>query len=118
MRTPRATSMMEVMAGALVLIPILLLAVDGAYVLIASKSNQELAESAARIAANKTTKNDAVQAASNAVARFPKTDNMDAVKMEKVDYCLQKRMVTVCVVMDVRMPVPLPVMNSSTHLSA
>lgn len=117
MNRKRGTSMLEMMAGALVLIPLLFLAVDGAYVMICSKSNQELVEHAARIAANKTQQSDALTAASNIVAAFHKTDNMDSVTIERFDFDRNRKIVIVVTGMDVRMPVPLPGLIS-THLTA
>jgi Flp pilus assembly protein TadG len=117
MKSARGTSMIEMLAGAIVLVPILFLAVDGAYVMICSKSNQELADHAARIAANKTTSGAAMTAATNIVAAFKKTDNMDSVKIERMDYDQPRRLVRVLVGMNLHVPVPLPGF-SNTHLSA
>lgn len=117
MNRQRGTSMLEMMAGALVLIPLLFLAVDSAYVMICSKSNQELVEHAGRIAANKMKREEALTAASNIVAAFHKTDNIDSVTMERFEFDRKRKIVIVVTGMDVRMPVPLPGLMS-THLTA
>jgi Flp pilus assembly protein TadG len=117
MRKPCGTSMIEMMAGALVLIPIVLLAVDGAYVVICSKQNQELADAACRIAANKEDESSARESALNIVARYHKTQNMDSVKVQMMEWFKSRRLVRVVTAMDVTMPVPIPG-TGVTHLTA
>lgn len=117
MRKQRGTSMIEMMAGALILIPIVLLAVDGAYVVICSKQNQELADAACRIAANKQDEASARDSALSTVARYHKTDNMDSVKVQVLEWFQTRRLVRVVTSMDVRMPVPIPG-TGAPHLTA
>jgi Flp pilus assembly protein TadG len=117
MRRRAGTSMIEMMAGALILIPIVLLAVDGAYVMICSKANQELADHASRIAANKALPAMATTAATNTVAAYRKTENIDSVKIERMDFDTKRKIVTVVTIMDVRVPVPFPGM-APTRLTA
>jgi hypothetical protein len=109
--------MIEMMAGALVLIPIVLLAVDGAYVVICSKQNQELADTAARIAANKGEEKDAQEAAMSIVAKYPKTANMESVKMQLFEYRKSARLLRVVTAMDIHMPIPVPGYDP-THLTS
>lgn len=117
MRRRRGTSMIEMAAGAIVLIPIVLLAVDGAFVVICSKQNQELADTAARIAANKSDESSARDSALNIVAKYRKSDNIESVKIQIFEWFKTRRLLHVVTAMDVRVPVPFPG-TGPTHLEA
>lgn len=107
-RQARAQSIIEVACGAIVLVPIALLVIDVVFVFGAIKANNELAQSAARLAGNKSSQDAANMAARTTVADFSGSPNESDATLEQFQYDELSKMVTVKTQMTVKLPVPLP----------
>jgi len=103
--------------GALVLIPLALMSVDAMAVINANHSNQELAQTAARAAANNITADAAQKIAEQTVSNFAKTNLIPNVSIASFQFDPAQKLVTVSVSMTVTIPVPLP-WTSSVKLTA
>jgi hypothetical protein len=110
-------SIIEVVVGVLVLIPVVALAVDANALLGMNRANQELAHNVARAAANKTTADKAEESAKLYVQDFEKSKLVQSVKLTEFDFDIPAKLVTVTTTMEVGMPVPLP-WTSTVRFSA
>jgi Flp pilus assembly protein TadG len=107
-RDKKGQSLVEVMTGFFVFIPLTFLAVDIVGVTSASQSNEQLAESVARVAASQGNQAAAQHAAEDAVQNFPKNNTITEVNVEQVRYDLGLGQVAVTLGMQFKLPIPLP----------
>ena len=107
-------SLVEALAGAVVLIPLLLLCVDAVVVMNVNHTNQELAQTAARAAANIPDEDSAKETAQKAVDNFPESSLVSSATMSAFTYDSAQKLVTVSVTMTVTIPIPLPGASSVT----
>lgn len=107
-RSNRASSLAETLAGFIILIPLALAAVDVVAFMSAVDSNEHLAEAAARGAAKASNQDKAQTVAEDVVKNCSPVWMVSSVMVDDVDYNLQKGMVSVAVLMQLKLPVPLP----------
>lgn len=108
LRSSRASSLAETLAGFVILIPLALAAVDVVAFMSAVDSNEHLAEAAARGAAKASDQDKAQSVAEDVVKNCTPVWMVQAVMVDDVDYNIQKGMVSVAVLMQLKLPVPLP----------
>lgn len=104
----KGQSLVEVMAGFLVFIPLAFLAVDIVGVTGASQSNEQLSESLARVAASQANQVAAQRAAEDAVQNFQKNAAITDVNVELVRYDQGLGTVSITTAMVFKLPVPMP----------
>ena len=103
-RNNRGTSLMEVLAGAMFFIPIVLLFMDIGSLTMIEQLNDHLAKDAARAAANQLDETHAKEAAAKAVKMFPLSTLVTNVQVT----CTYKGdTVTTQTTMDARVPAPI-----------
>ena len=85
-RLNRAQSLIETMAGLILIIPLGLFSYDLTYILIANQNNEKLADNAARAAANHPDNISAQVAAQDAIADFQQTANYGTITLIDFDY--------------------------------
>jgi Flp pilus assembly protein TadG len=107
-RSEKGQSLVEVMAGFMVFIPLAFLAVDVVGVTSASQSNEQLAESLARVAANQGSQAMAQRAAEDAVSNFQTNATITAVTLELVKYDVGLGQVSITTAMNFKLPIPMP----------
>ncbi|MBZ0184779.1 MAG: hypothetical protein K8F91_00905 [Candidatus Obscuribacterales bacterium] len=107
-RSQKGQSLVETLAGFLVLIPLALVAVNLVVMLSCSRSNSEWAEQAARAAARRLDMQTASTAAEDAVALCQLNNMITNIVVTSVEYDLGIGQVTVITEMDVKLPVPFP----------
>lgn len=108
----KGQSLIEVMVGLLIIIPIGLAAVDIVVLTNATQNNEELAETAARAASTKGNAASATNAVEQIVQRVAINSVVQSVDVDDVNFDLSKGTVSVSLLMTVKMPVPFP--NFST----
>jgi hypothetical protein len=108
---------MEVVIGGLVLVPVVLLATDAAIVLIASRTNHQIAQKAARTAANCRSSDEGQRAAQEAVRAAPRSDIIAEIELENFEFTTSTKLVTLTIDMRVVLSIPLPGMRE-VHLKA
>jgi hypothetical protein len=108
----KGQSLIEVMVGLLVIIPIGLAAVDIVVLTNASQNNEEIAETAARAASTKANAASATNAVQQIVQRVTLNNVVQDLQIDDVNFDLGKGTVSVSLIMTVKMPVPFP--NFST----
>ncbi len=111
-RSKRGQTLLEAIAGFLIIIPIGLGAFDLVTILSTTQSNEQWAELAARAAASQANALNAKQAAEHALERCKLTALIKSVNIDKVNYDLGKGQVSVSTTMEVLMPVPMPFFGS------
>jgi Flp pilus assembly protein TadG len=99
-------SLIETLAGMIFLIPLALFSYDLTYIIIASESNERLAENAARSAANNPTSLAAQKAAQQAVDNFNDNSNKNHVILESFIFD-DNGQVSLITQMQIALPVPL-----------
>lgn len=102
------SSMVETLAGFVVLIPIALAAVDVVAFVSAVDSNEHLAEAAARGAAKASSQDSAQTIAEDVVKHCTPPWMVQHIMIDDVEYNLGKGMVSVATLMQVKLPVPVP----------
>lgn len=102
------SSMVETLAGFVVLIPIALAAVDVVAFVSAVDSNEHLAEAAARGAAKASSQDTAQTVAEDVVKHCTPPWMVEHVLVDDVEYNVGKGMVSVATLMQMKLPVPLP----------
>lgn len=107
-RGQSGSSMVETLAGFVVLIPIALAAVDVVAFVSAVDSNEHLAEAAARGAAKASSQDSAQTVAEDVVKHCTPPWMVQRVMIDDVEYDLGKGMVSVATLMQMKLPVPLP----------
>jgi hypothetical protein len=115
--THKGQSLVEVVTGCLVMVPVALLVTDVVFVLNISKINADLALAAARMAANQPDETAATLVVRQAISQFTKPDPVLDVSLSHFGYDTVLKMVTVNTTMEMRLPVPLPG-ASTTSLTA
>jgi hypothetical protein len=110
----KGQSLVEVVTGCLVMVPVALLVADVVFVLNLSKINNDLALAAARIAANQTNETAATLTVRQTLYQFQKPDQVLDLSLARFNYDTVLKMVTVNTTMEVRLPVPLPGCTSTT----
>jgi Flp pilus assembly protein TadG len=107
-RTGKGQSLVEVMAGFMVFIPLAFLAVDVVGVTSASQSNEQLAESIARVAANQGSQAMAQRAAEDAAQNYQVNNTITEVTVEQVKYDVGLGQVSITTAMNFKLPIPMP----------
>ena len=107
-RNSKGQSLIEVMTGFFVFIPLAFLAVDVVAITTVSQSNEQLAETLARVCASQGNQTAAQRAAEDAVQNFPKNSAITDVSVEQVKYDLGLGQVSVATAMQFKLPIPLP----------
>jgi Flp pilus assembly protein TadG len=102
----------EAVVGFIVIIPIGLAAVDVATLVSASQSNEQIAEQAARAAACQRSDVGAQKAAEEVVEQTELNNIITSVNIDQVTFNPAAGQVTVFSNMQVKMPVPLPFLNT------
>ena len=111
-RRRRGTSLLEVVVGGLVMIPVVLLALDAAVVMIASRTNNQVAQKAARTAANCKSSDEALLVVQDAIRSCPTSDIIESVALDHMDFDTTTKLVSVTTDMKVILSVPLPGMTA------
>ena len=104
----RGQSLVETIAGLMVLIPLGLFSFDLTIVLMANQTNKEIAENAARAASNQLGVAKATQAAIGAINKATKTANITNITLLDLSYNLGTGNVSVTTEVDVQLPVAFP----------
>ncbi len=107
-RGQKGQSLIEVMIGLIVIIPIGLAAVDLVVLTNASQNNEELCEIAARAASTKGNAAAATNAVQQVIDRVTLTNVVQEVIIDDVQYNLDTGQVNVTLIMRVHVPVPFP----------
>ena len=102
-------SLIEVMAGFMVIIPLALFAVDVSVMAASSQTVNHLASEAARAAANQMSNGEALQAAQTALK-----NSSPAASIENFDYNEASGKVTVTIRLQVNLPVPVGSFTQAT----
>jgi hypothetical protein len=110
-RSARAQSLIEALIGFVVLIPIGLASVNLVTLISTTQTNEQWAETAARAAACCTCETMSQTAAKSSLRRFVPSNIISSVEAEKVSFDKVAGQVTVSTVMQVNMPIPMPLMN-------
>lgn len=118
-RTAKAQSLVETVAGLVVLVPVVLALLDIGVLVIAGTISNNLAKQAARAAANTTDEKAADLAVQDAAKQFPASSTFTNAKLSIRDYDPQKGSkaynymgsVTVDATVTVVLPVPVPMFN-------
>ncbi|MBX9573990.1 MAG: hypothetical protein K2X77_34155 [Candidatus Obscuribacterales bacterium] len=103
-RRSRGQSLVEVLVGSMVLIPIALFGIDLCVIVLANTANDSLAKTAARAAANQGSRQEANAAASKCVDQFKKSSLIVDVQLSQ-DFNYEKSKE---VIVKTRMTVKLP----------
>ncbi len=99
-------SLIETLAGFMLLIPLGLFSYDLTYILAANQNNENLAENAARAAANHGDLASAKQAAQLAVDDFKKSSTFNNINLTNFSYNLGSGEINLTTEMVVTLPVP------------
>ncbi len=110
-RSHSGQTLIEAMFGFVILIPIGLAAVDVVTLMSATQTNEQWAETAARAAGSCSCESMASTMAKKSLSRFKPTNIISSVEMDKVKFDEVNGQVTVSTVMQVNMPIPMPLMN-------
>lgn len=106
-RRAKGTSLIELSAACLILVPLILVAFDGAYTFFQARALQELAEQATRLAANKATQSEARDAALKTVAKFQKGPNVHSVRIDNFIWNQNTKTCITSIVMEMSLPVTI-----------
>ncbi|MBX9691940.1 MAG: hypothetical protein K2Z81_06110 [Cyanobacteria bacterium] len=117
-RGAKGVSLVETMAGFMVLIPIGLAAIDIAVLVATSQTNEEWAESAARIAGRQRDESKATKAAESTIEEFETSNTILSIQVVDVQFDLKAAKVTVTTDMEVRVPIPIPFLPPTVHFRA
>lgn len=104
----RGQSLIETLAGFLILIPLGLFSFDLTVLLMANETNRQIAENAARAAANQLGLSRATQAAIGAVNKTPKSGTITNITILDLNYDVGTGKVSVTTEIDVQLPVTFP----------
>jgi hypothetical protein len=107
-RKRKGQSLIEVMCGLVVIIPIGLASIDVVVLTNASQNNEELCEMSARAASTKRNAATATQAVQEIVQRVSLNNVVQNIDIDDINYDLNAGQVTVALIMRVHMPVPFP----------
>lgn len=112
LRRRKGQSLVEVLVGSFVLIPIALFGIDLSAVVLANTANDSLAKSAARAAANQGNQRDALAAARQCVLNFQTSPVIVDVRMDGDMTYDERNLVVVKTIMTVKMPVAVAGMET------
>lgn len=104
----RGQSLIETLAGFLILIPLGLFSFDLTVLLMANETNRQIAENAARAAANQLGLSRATQAAIGAVNKTPKSGTITNITILDLNYDVGTGKVSVTTEIDVQLPITFP----------
>jgi Flp pilus assembly protein TadG len=107
-RKANGQSLIEVMTGFIIFIPLAFLAVDIVGVTTVSQTNEQFAEGLARVCASQQNQTAALRAAQVEAQNFPTNSTIIEVDVDQVSYDLGLGQVTVSTVMQFKLPIPLP----------
>jgi hypothetical protein len=107
-RNKKGVSLIESVIGLVVIIPIGLAALDMYAFMVAAQQNEELTESAARVAATKGSQSSAEAAISEIIDRVQTSAIVKGVVADQVKYDPVASKVTITFSMTVHLPVPFP----------
>lgn len=113
-RTHNGQSLIEVVTGCMVMVPIAMLVFDVVCVLGLSKTNADLALAAARMAANQPDEYAATLTVRQTISSFNRPANVTDVSLSDFNYDSVLKRVSVATAMEIRLPVPMPGCSSTT----
>ena len=105
-RRQSGQSLIETMAGLVLIIPLALFSYDLTFILISSQNNERLAENAARAAANHATNLKAQQAAQQAIDTFNQANPNNTATLTNFSYDQGDGQVSLVTQIKVNLPVP------------
>jgi Flp pilus assembly protein TadG len=111
-RLQRGQSLIETLVGFMVLIPLGLFSFDLTVLLMANQNNRQLAENAARAAANQPNSLQAIEAATGALKGARKASAIKNATILDVTYSPGTGQVSVTTEVDVQLPVSFPGMKT------
>jgi hypothetical protein len=106
--TAKGTSIIEVIVGGILLVPIVLFFIDLTAIVLTNEINDHVAKDAARAAASQADQSKATAAAQQTVGNVTKSPIVTDVQIDQVSYDASGGSVSVTTHMDVTMPAPLP----------
>ncbi len=105
-RSRTGQSLVETLAGMMILVPLALVSYDLTFLLMANQNIERLADNAARVAANYSDPADAQKAAQNAIDDFQQSSNYGKASLSTFDYNnLNNGQIALVIKMDVNIPV-------------
>ncbi len=108
-------SLVETLAGFIILIPLGLFSYDLTYILIANQNNEKLADNAARAAANHADSSSAQQAAQKAIDDFQQSANYDKITLTTFEFNIgNSGQVSLITQLDMKLPVAFGSWKSAT----
>lgn len=113
-RRSRGQSLIETMIGFIVLIPIGLAAVNVVCLVSTTQTNEQMAELAARAAAQRVCITSAKKAASDVIADCERNSIVQNIQLTDIDFDPANGHVTVNTEMEVKLPVPIPGFSVAT----
>jgi len=116
-RKRNGDALIEVLLGALILVPIALGIIDISFLAIANTANDNLARNAARAAANQQKDAAAEDAASKVVDAFPTSNIIPNVTLVSTNFVAAQQ-VSVKTMLSVKMPVSFPGFNPDVQFVA
>ncbi len=105
-RSRKGVSLIETLAGMMVLIPLGLVALDLSTLIATQNIQERVVEDAARAAGNQVDQNSASQAAKNSIDSFKPQSLILSITMENCNYNSASGQVAVTTVMNVKLPIP------------
>jgi hypothetical protein len=119
LRSNRGTSLIEVLAGMMVIVPIGLASIDFYVVIIGNQINNRLVEDAARSAGNQLGSNNAESAARQTVDGFQFQAPVVNVTLSDFNYNVNSQQVLAGTTLTLNLPVPIMQLSSITlHATA
>lgn len=110
----KGQSLIETLVGLAIMIPLALFAVDVVALINAAHLNDEWAETAAKVAARQGNERLARESAEKAVLRVPLSQIVQSIRVDAVTFDPVEGHVIVTTVMDVKLPVSFPSMETVT----
>ena len=117
-RRERGVSLVETMAGFIILIPIGLAAIDVVTLVSTAQTNEQWANNAARSASRQSEPYGATLAAQKTVEKFVLTGPILSLSVVDVEFDLGTGKVTVATEMQVKVPVPIPFLEDTMTFRA
>lgn len=102
------SSLIEIMAGFFVFIPLCMLGADVAVLFLAAHANEEFAEQLARVCATLPDKANAIKASQDVIKQYHLPPNVRDLRLSNLEFDLGNQEITITTSMDVKLPVPAP----------
>jgi Flp pilus assembly protein TadG len=117
-RRRSGASLVETMAGFIIIIPIGLAAIDIVILLSTSQTNEQWAEMAAKAACRRNNEQEAIEAAQKVAGQCPIDNVITNLTVADVNFDITHGQVTAETVMDVKLPIPVPFMPEQVQFRA